>query len=300
MIQDIAPHRLDNHYDTAAKPEADSRIMYFREGSVLVHADEEKKISFPRYDEVELETAPVYLFSVDGVKFFLAGERPHFKEEGKTRKAADAFAIEDDMRSWLLLNVRRVRREGYGPRLMQFIIYTGLQLANWYQNNRFCGRCGGATERSQEERALVCPHCGHIIYPRVVPAVIVGVRDGDRLLETKYVRSRGVPFYALVAGFTEIGETLEQTVEREVMEEVGLKVKNITYYKSQPWGIVDDILAGFYCDVDGDPTITLDKTELREAVWMDRQDVITQPDDASLTNEMMEVFKAGRDKTDRA
>ena len=121
------------------------------------------------------------------------------------------------------------------------------------------------------------------------------MRDGNRLLETKYVRSRGVPFYALVAGFTEIGETLEQTVEREVMEEVGLRVKNITYYKSQPWGIVDDILAGFYCDVDGDSAITLDRSELREAVWMERDEVVTQPDNFSLTNEMMEVFKAGKD-----
>ena len=79
------------------------------------------------------------------------------------------------------------------------------------------------------------------------------------------------------------------------MEEVGLRVKNITYYKSQPWGIVDDILAGFYCDVDGDSAITLDRSELREAVWMERDEVVTQPDNFSLTNEMMEVFKAGKD-----
>ena len=77
-----------------------------------------------------------------------------------------------------------------------------------------------------------------------MPAVIVGITHGDEIVLTKY--ARGFAHYALVAGFTEIGETLEETVQREVMEEVGLKVKNIRYYKSQPWGIVDDILMGFF------------------------------------------------------
>ena len=90
-------------------------------------------------------------------------------------------------------------------------------------------------------------------------------------------------------------ETLEETVAREVMEEVGLKVKNIRYYKSQPWGIVDDLLAGFYCDVDGSTDITLDRNELKEAVWVERKDVEGQPHDLSLTNEMMVVFREGRE-----
>ena len=82
---------------------------------------------------------------------------------------------------------------------------------------------------------------------------------------------------------------------REVMEEAGLKVKNIRYYKSQPWGIVDDLLAGFYCDVDGDTTIHMDTHELKEAVWVRRENVIGQPNDYSLTNEMMMTFKAGKE-----
>ena len=82
---------------------------------------------------------------------------------------------------------------------------------------------------------------------------------------------------------------------REVMEEAGLRVKNIRYYKSQPWGIVDDLLAGFYCDLDGSPEIHMDSRELKEAVWVRREDVTGQPNDFSLTNEMMMVFKAGRE-----
>ena len=79
------------------------------------------------------------------------------------------------------------------------------------------------------------------------------------------------------------------------MEEVGLNVTNIRYYKSQPWGIVDDILAGFYCDVDGDPTVRLDRNELKEAVWVSRDDITGQRSDFSLTNEMMMTFRSGKE-----
>ena len=76
---------------------------------------------------------------------------------------------------------------------------------------------------------------------------------------------------------------------------MGLRVKNIRYYKSQPWGFADDILAGFYCEVDGDPTIHMDQNELKTAVWTKREDIVLQPDDYSLTNEMMLRFKEGRE-----
>ena len=192
---------------------------------------------------------------------------------------------------------RRLRPDFYfgdENRHIIFEAYTAGQLARWYHDNRYCGTCAHKTVPSETERALCCPNCGRTIYPRILPAVIIGVTDGDRILMTKYA-GRSIPFYALVAGFNEIGETLEETVAREVMEEVGLKVKNIRYYKSQPWGIVDDLLAGFYCDVDGSTDITLDRNELKEAVWVERKDVEGQPHDLSLTNEMMVVFREGKE-----
>ena len=88
---------------------------------------------------------------------------------------------------------------------------------------------------------------------------------------------------------------MEETVAREVMEEVGLKVKNIRYYKSQPWAMADDILMGFFCDVDGDRTIKLDTSELKEGVWLRRDEVVLQPDTYSLTNEMMTLFRDGKE-----
>ena len=133
------------------------------------------------------------------------------------------------------------------------------------------------------------------IQPNIInPAVIVGIRNNDRILITKY--RRGYGHSALVAGFTEIGETFEDTVRREVMEEAGIKVKNIIYYKSQPWGIAQDILAGFYCEVDGDDIIKMDNRELKFASWVNREDIELQPTDYSLTNEMMRMFKEGKIK----
>ena len=137
---------------------------------------------------------------------------------------------------------------------------------------------------------LHCDECGNSVYPKIAPAVIVGVTDGDRILMSKY-SGRDYTRYALIAGFTEIGETAEETVAREVMEEVGLKVKNIRYYKSQPWGSECDLLLGFYCDLDGDDKITIDENELSEAEWFHRDEMNVEDDGISLTRAMMTAFK---------
>jgi NAD+ diphosphatase len=146
--------------------------------------------------------------------------------------------------------------------------------------------------RSGKERALCCSSCGNTVYPRINPAVIVGVLNGDKILITRY--RTGYSHNALIAGFAEIGETLEETVSREVMEEAGIRVKNIRYYKSQPWGMAQDLLVGFYCEADGDDTIRMDEGELKYAAWTAREDLQLQPNNLSLTNEMMRMFKENR------
>ena len=134
-----------------------------------------------------------------------------------------------------------------------------------------------------------------IEYPKICPAVITAVRNGNKLLLSKYA-GREYVHYALIAGFTEIGETIEETVKREVMEEVGLKVKNLHFYKSQPWSFSGTLLFGFFCDLDGEDTISLDEEELSMAVWMERENIPDDPEQISLTREMMTVFKNGEDK----
>lgn len=285
MIQDIAPHKMHNQFRKDCVPDAGSPVLIFS-GNRLEYIKafvENGRFSYPVYSQMPEGIRYIYLFSIDQDQYFLglADDKaiealPAGLEDIKIRDLRPGFYLGDENRHLI------------------FAAYTGGQLAGWYRDNRYCGTCAHMTVPSDTERALVCPRCGRIIYPRILPAVIIGVTDKDRLLMTKYA-GRRIPFYALVAGFNEIGETFEETVQREVMEEVGLKVKNIRYYKSQPWGIVDDILAGFYCDVDGDTEITLDRTELKEAVWVDRKDIEGQPQDLSLTNEMMIVFRDGKE-----
>lgn len=283
MIQDIRPHKLDNQYHADISPCMDDTIMIF-DGQKILCCTEEEELRLPRLADFGCDAqgssgkAPVtYLFAIDRRRFFLAEE--------------DAFEIPE---RFVFQEVWRQRRDIKASQEDMFAVATALHLSHWYRNNRFCGRCGNRTEHAEHERALRCPECGNMIYPRLVPAVIIAVTNGDEILVTKY-GDRDLPFYALVAGFVEIGETLEECVEREVMEEVGLHVKNIRYYKSQPWGIVDDLLAGFYCEVDGDPTVHLDHQELKEGIWAKRGEVPLQPDHYSLTGEMMRMFNEGRE-----
>ena len=180
------------------------------------------------------------------------------------------------------------------PRETAFACATGESLQRWYAANRFCGRCGALMTENPAERAMTCPVCHKNVYPRINPAVIVAVLDHGRLLMTKYANRPLIRRYALIAGFCEIGESFEDTVRREVMEEVGLRVKNLRFYKSQPWVLTDSLLLGFFCDVDGDPTPVLRDGELALAEWHTPEDVPADYSRISLTGEMIEQFRLGK------
>ena len=170
-----------------------------------------------------------------------------------------------------------------------FIISTGFHIYNWIMNNKFCGKCGKPTYFSNELRALKCD-CGNEIFPTIAPAVIAGLlnKNHDKIMLTKYLNGTN---YALVAGYNEIGETLEDTVRREVLEEVGLRVCNIKYYKSQPWGKTASCLSGFYADVYEDGPIKVEEDELKFANWFSPEEIDIDDDHISLTREMIEKFK---------
>ncbi len=270
MIQDIYPSRLNNAFLPGEIGEEDYLLKFDPEGRVLVKASGQG-VTFTRKKDIGEQTA-VYLFSIDDQRFFLSLSPEGGEVEG--------FAYS---------SVRELRRLWSGSEV--YAAFTAYHLWKWYSDSRYCGRCGSGLVHGERERSMVCPSCGNTIYPRINPAVIVGVIHEDSLLITRY--KRGYRHNALVAGFTEIGETLEETVQREVMEETGLRVKNIRYYKSQPWGMAQDILMGFYCESDGDTTIRMDDGELGYAEWVERDKIVLQPDSLSLTNEMMKRFKEG-------
>ena len=140
---------------------------------------------------------------------------------------------------------------------------------------------------------MYCPSCGRQEYPVLMPAVIVGITNGDKIICSKY-EGRSFKQYALIAGFAEIGETIEETVHREVMEEVGLHVKNLRFYKSQPWVFTDTLLMGFVCELDGSDRITVQESELAEASWHLRSELPEDHSHISLTGEMIEQFRLGR------
>lgn len=295
MLQDILPHYFHNEYEPKEVNEG-SKVFHFRGREVYIARGEENRLQLPRYGELECSAESVcnkdsansevpvqggcakeklqYLFSIEDEEYFLL-------------KSTEAL---EEKSSYHYESVRTLRQ--LESKEVCFAVMTAYHLYMWYRDNRYCGRCGGETLHDDKERMLRCPGCGNMIFPKIAPAVIVALTDGDRILMTKYA-DREYKKYALIAGFTEIGETVEETVAREVMEEVGLKVKNIRYYKSQPWGVDSNLLLGFFAEVDGDDTIHRDEKELAEAEWFERSAMPAHDDGISLTREMMGVFEHG-------
>lgn len=276
MIQDIAPHHFDNAY-RPHPPAADSYALCYTEHEVLLEQSGDG-IDYPRFRDLEAANPDIYehytyLFSIDEQSYYLI----------------DHITVPSPSR-YTMVNTQIFRTAQ--PRYLAFAGVTGHQLHLWYRDHHYCGRCGGVLDQDKKERMMICAACGNMDYPKISPAVIVGVTNNNRLLLSKYA-GRTYTRYALLAGFTEIGETLEETVVREVFEEVGLHVKNVRYYKSQPWSFSGTLLAGFFCDLAGDDTITLDEEELSEAEWFEREDLPDDDAGISLTNEMIQAFKDG-------
>ena len=279
MIQDIAPHKYHNEY-RPQKPKTSDRVMIYRERSFFA-IKKEGRIRYPQWSELPAEiqkAAYTYLFSIDDTGYYLL-EKEAAEAAAETLMQSDGFAF------WPIQEFRTVK-----PKELAFAGITGYQLKSWYDSRRFCGRCGHPMRPDEKERMMYCDVCGQMEYPKICPAVIVAVTDHDRIVLTKYA-GREYTKYALIAGFAEIGEPIEDTVRREVMEEVGLKVKSIRYYKSQPWSFSDTLLMGFVCELDGDDQIRLDHEELSVGEWVKREDVPANEPDISLTREMMWKFR---------
>jgi NAD+ diphosphatase len=165
-------------------------------------------------------------------------------------------------------------------------------LLNWEKGTRFCGRCGAPTKDKEDERAKVCTACGAIVYPRISPAVITLITKGKSILLAHNAHFKAGMF-SLIAGFVEPGETLEKTVAREILEEVGIEVDNIRYQGSQPWPFPDSLMLGFRAEYrSGD--IKPDGIEIVEAGWFTRDTLPNLPLKGSLSRLIIEEWLAGK------
>ncbi len=277
MIQNIEPIVFENAYRNRAPQDGD-QILAYQGRSVCLREGAGPR--FPDFDalcnafQAEGRAIPPlrYLFSADGRAYYLADLGEMTLPGCSYRKLFDLLA------------------EERGEAALAAV--TGWHLHEWYRTNRFCGACGGPLLHDGKERMLACAACGNMVYPRISPGVIVALHSGSKLLMTRY-RGRAYKRYALIAGFSEIGEEIEATVRREVFEEVGLRVKNLRYYKSQPWGMDGALLMGFFAEAEEPGAeIVMDEEELSAAEWVEAAEIKYEAEPISLTGEMIQAFRA--------
>lgn len=183
---------------------------------------------------------------------------------------------------------------GLGNDLLFTIAGRAIQILNWESDHRYCGRCGSPTEDASDERAKLCPSCGFLAFPRITPAIIVAVMRESRIL-LAHARRFPPHMYSVLAGFVEPGETLEECVRREVLEEVGIVVKNIRYFGSQSWPFPHSLMVGFTAEW-AEGALTVDQTENTDAGWFGRDELPLLPGPSSIARRLIDWFVSMGDK----
>jgi len=243
----------------------------FSSGKLLVKADDSSIPLLTSLAELELNPVRIqYLGTLYGLPCFSAELPPD-------------ISVPEDMS---LSELRRL----WGTLDEDIYLLAGkaIQIVDWDRNHQYCGRCGHQTEPMQGERARKCPECGLLNYPRLSPAVITAVLKEDKILLSHYAAFRG-NMYTIIAGFVEPGETLEECVRREIAEEVGIKVKNIKYFGSQPWPFPNSLMIGFTADFESGE-INVDGKEISEAGWYGADELPELPPKMSIAREIINWF----------
>jgi NAD+ diphosphatase len=285
MIHEIEPHHFDNVYPADAELGDNDYLFVFKDRSLLIKEEsgQEWIPQFKDFPELkqELEHGSekyqlIPLFRVDEQTCYLSQDSKlsrHLRENHYIYKEIQFFRDADPFTGWLSV--------------------TAFHLRNWYEQNQYCGKCGSVTKHKDDERALECRQCGHLIYPRISPAIIVALISGDKILLARGRRSSS-GWYSLIAGYVDVGESAEQAVIREVKEEVGLDIRNIRYYGSQPWPLSGSLMLGYVAEADETQLIHLQEEELQEAGWF-RRDSLPEysPAQLSIGGEMIAKFEQG-------
>ncbi len=163
------------------------------------------------------------------------------------------------------------------------------QMMHWNRTHQFCGMCGHPTQHAEDERAKRCPQCGHTSYPRISPAIIVAVVKDERELLLAHAKHFPTGLHSVIAGFVEVGETFEETVRREVKEEVNIDVTDIRYFGSQPWPFPDSLMVAFTARYAGGD-IQVDNVEITDAGWYTADNLPSGPSSISVSRKLINWF----------
>ncbi len=273
MLHEIHPHRLNNKYLSNKNIEEKDFVLHYKENTLLLKIcgnalEIPRKSDFP---EISDRTTNTFLFTLDEVPCFLITDDLKADESRFTYKDTGFF--------------RKTRQYE-----IAWVSMVGFNLMNWYVHNKYCGKCGLETQQKPDERALICPKCNTIVFPKISPAVIAAIICNDKILLARGLHYAG-NWYSLIAGYVDVGESLEDAIKREVKEEVGLEIKNIRYYKSQPWPLSGSMMVGFIAEADDNQPISIDEKEIAEAAWFTRGNLPAYSLNISIAGEMIEKFE---------
>lgn len=201
------------------------------------------------------------------------------------------FAIEIAPQESAAGNLLKVSLRDYLGRIpdgLFRLLGRALQINDWYRSHRFCGTCGTETSLLEGERARACKVCGQSFYPRLSPCIMALITRGDECLLARN-KQWTRPFFSALAGFIEPGESAEEALRREVMEEVGLNVGGLHYYASQPWPFPGQLMIGFFAEYLGGE-IRIDDVEIAEARWFHYRDLPPIPGEFTLAGQLIGAF----------
>ena len=251
------------------------------------------------YEDYEIDFSDTYK-SDDAYYFIFNGNRELYLENNELARSIDDIDYNFSLyigkykdRDCFVVNSDSIEghdlHEVYEIDKDLYLMGTKAVLVNdWYISHQFCGRCGVKTQLDEKDMMLKCPECGQVHYPRIAPAIIVAIKNEDKLLMAKHSYHDNIRF-ALIAGFVEPGESIEEAVHREVAEEVGIKIKNVNYLKSQSWPFPNSLMLAFEAEYDsGD--IKVDGDEILKAQWFKKDEIIRYSSDISISDWLIQRF----------
>lgn len=268
----MSPPRFVPGHAAPARPR-DTALLFVARGVELLIAERESRVHIPSGAELPTLAADAhFLGTLDGVDCY-AAPLPKDTEPPQGFQLVQARGLFD-----------RVDETLFG------VAGRALAIAEWDILHRFCGRCGQPTVLVPGEYSRRCSACRTPFYPRISPAVIVLITRGDEMLLARNANFPA-PFFSTLAGFVEPGEALEETVAREVREEVGVELKNLRYFGSQPWPFGRSLMVGFTAEYAGGD-IRVDGQEIAEARWFSPDNLPQIPPRLSIARKLIDSFLA--------